>query len=157
MRLIEAPPVESLPRSTPNPRDDTWARHGKAPRVLLVDDDAATRLLCSITLQREGLLVLEAEDGWRALARARVEKPDLVVTDVEMPRLDGFELAEALRKDVHTRGIPLIFLSGATEGASEARARALGALAFLTKPVDAPALASLVVGLLAGAPPPQAA
>ena len=125
----------------------------KSQRVLIVDDDAATRLLCSINLRQEGLLVLEAADGRRGLARARSEKPDLVLTDVKMPGLDGFELAEALRRDVRTRGIPLIFLSGETEAANEARARELGALAYLSKPVDAPALASLVLSALAQAQP----
>ena len=83
-------------------------------RVLVVDDDPAMRLLCAINLELEGLVVLEAEDGLSALARARAEKPDLVVTDVSMPRLDGFGLAEALRRDRRTRRIPLVFLSGET-------------------------------------------
>jgi CheY-like chemotaxis protein len=121
----------------------------KSPRVLVVDDDANARALCSINLLLEGLEVLEAEDGHHGLARARLEAPDLVVTDVAMPGLDGFELAEALRRDDSTARIPLIFLSGEVDAANEARAQALGALAYVTKPFDPPAFAKLVAGALA--------
>jgi CheY-like chemotaxis protein len=121
----------------------------KSPRVLIVDDDSNTRALCSINLLLEGLEVLEAEDGHGGLARARLEAPDLVVTDVAMPGLNGFELAEALRSDDSTARIPLIFLSGEVDAANKARAHALGALAYVTKPFDPPAFAKLVAGALA--------
>jgi CheY-like chemotaxis protein len=117
-------------------------------RVLVVDDDPAIRMLCAVNLEIEGLVVLEAADGRRALEQARYEHLDLVVTDVMMPGLDGFDLAEALRRDERTREIPLIFLSGEADPASADRARRLGALAYLTKPFDPPALASLVAGEL---------
>jgi CheY-like chemotaxis protein len=121
----------------------------KSARVLVVDDDPNARALCSINLLLEGLEVLEAEDGRRGLARARLESPDLVVTDVAMPGLDGFELAAALRSDHETARIPLIFLSGEHNAANEARAHALGALAYVTKPFDPGAFAKLVAGALA--------
>jgi two-component system chemotaxis response regulator CheY len=120
----------------------------KSPRVLVVDDDPNARTLCSINLLHEGLEVLEAEDGRRGLVRARLESPDLVVTDVAMPGLNGFELAEALRDD-NTARIPLIFISGEHDADNEARARSLGALAYVTKPFDPPALAELVASALA--------
>jgi Mg2+ and Co2+ transporter CorA len=69
---------------------------------LIVDDDPAIRMLCSINLQIEGLRALEAADGERGLEQARSERPDLVVTDVMMPGLDGFQLAEALRSHERT-------------------------------------------------------
>jgi CheY-like chemotaxis protein len=118
---------------------------------LVVDDDPACRMLCSINLQFEGVVVLEAADGRRGLEQARSERPDLVVTDVRMPGLDGFQLAEALRRDERTSQIPLIFISAEKEPANAARARALGALAYLTKPFDPPALTSLVAGAFAEA------
>ena len=129
-------------------RDTRGGGEDKARRVLIVDDDPAIRLLCAVNLEIEGLVVLEAADGRRALEQARSEHPDLVVTDVRMPGLDGFDLAEALRNDERTREIPLIFLSGEAEPANADRARKLGALAYLTKPFDPPALASLVAGEL---------
>ena len=94
----------------------------KSRRVLVVDDDSNARALCSINLLLEGLEVLEAEDGRRGLARARLESPDLVVTDVAMPGLNGFELAEALRRDDNTAQIPLIFISGEHNPDNEALA-----------------------------------
>jgi two-component system phosphate regulon response regulator PhoB len=123
---------------------------GESPQacVLIIDDDAATREICAINLQLEGLRVLEAANGQIGLSRARFERPDLVLTDVEMPGLDGFQLAEALRRHERTRAMPLVFLSGELEAANEARAISLGALAYVTKPFDPVALAALVAGAL---------
>ncbi|MGZ4353116.1 MAG: response regulator [Gaiellaceae bacterium] len=119
-----------------------------ATRVLVVDDDPAIRMLCSVNLQLEGLVVLEATDGRHGLEQARSHRPDLVLTDVMMPGLDGFQFAEALRGDERTRRVPLIFLSGETDAAHEIRARELGALGYLTKPFDPAALASMIAGVL---------
>jgi chemosensory pili system protein ChpA (sensor histidine kinase/response regulator) len=119
-------------------------------RVLVVDDDDAVRTLCSVNLELKGLSVLEAADGLDALALVRGELPDLVITDVSMPRLDGFELAAALRADERTSGIPLVFLSGETTLAHRTRADALGALAYLTKPFDPYAVATFVADTLFG-------
>jgi two-component system chemotaxis response regulator CheY len=119
--------------------------------VLIVDDDPAIRLLCAVNLSAEGLQVLEAEDGLAGLAQARREHPDLVLTDVKMPGLDGFQPAEALRRDERTRWISLIFLTGEAGHANAERARALGALAYLTKPFDPCALASFVAQELVAA------
>lgn len=124
--------------------DTGSARDDEAARVLIVDDDPAVRLVCAVNLTAAGLQVLEAADGLDALAQAQTGLPDLVLTDVTMPGLDGFELAEGLRRDEQTRRIPLIFLSGEVAQANAERARALGALAYLTKPFDPIALASFV-------------
>lgn len=120
-------------------RSGRLSGNGRPARVLIVDDDPAIRMLCSVNLQIEGLPVLEAVDGEHGLEQARSERPDLVVTDVMMPGLDGFQLAEALRSDDRTRQIPLIFLSGEAGPANTERAHELGALAYLTKPFDPPA------------------
>jgi CheY-like chemotaxis protein len=139
---------------------ETLEQATSARKVLVVDDDPAVRLLCAIDLQRQGLVVIEACNGLEGLERARLDRPDLVLTDVMMPRLDGFQLAEALRRDEQTRQIPLIFLSGETSAASRARAHMVGALAFLTKPFDPSAIASLVSDALdrvLASPGPQAA
>jgi CheY-like chemotaxis protein len=121
----------------------------KSPRVLVVDDDSNARALCSINLLLDGLEVLEAEDGRRGLVRARLESPDLVVTDIAMPGLSGFELAEALRRDETTAQIPLIFISEEQDADNEARTLSMGAFAYVTKPFDPPALAKLVASALA--------
>jgi CheY-like chemotaxis protein len=136
-------------RSQPPAANGRVEGSGKPPRVLIVDDDPAIRMLCSTNLEIEGIVVLEAPDGRRGLEQARSSHPQLVVTDVMMPGLDGFQLAETLRGDERTRRIPLIFLSGQGDPAFAARAHELGALAYLTKPFDPPALVSLVAGVLA--------
>jgi CheY-like chemotaxis protein len=125
--------------------------------VLIVDDDPASRTLCAINLRIEGLVVLLAADGRRGLEQARSERPDLVLADVTVRGPNGFQFAEALRSDERTRQIPLIFITAETEPASAARAGELGALAYVTKPCDFPALALLVASLavLAGGRPPS--
>ena len=131
---------------------ETWTQgDGEAGRVLIVDDDATVRLVCAAKLKAEGLQVLEAADGLDALEQARRECPDLVLTDVTMPGLDGFELAERLRGDERTHGMPVIFLSGEGGQANAQRARALGAVAYLTKPFDPRALAAFVANELVAA------
>ena len=139
------------PRDSCRPREVGQARDAVTGRVLVVDDDAAVRLICSANLMAEGLQVLEAEDGLDALEQARRERPDLVLTDVKMPGLDGFQLAERLRRHEQTRRIPVIFLSGELGSGNAERARALGAQAYLTKPFDPRRLAALVARELAAA------
>lgn len=127
---------------------DAPGRNGESARVLIVDDDPAMRLLCAVDLSVAGMRVLEAADGLEGLEQARCAKPDLVLTDVRMPGLDGFRLAAKLRRDKRTRQIPLIFLSGEVARANVERAQALGALAYVTKPFDPLALAALVTEAL---------
>lgn len=119
--------------------------------VLIVDDDDAVRLVCAVNLEAAGVRVLEASDGLEGLEQARSHRPDLVLTDVAMPRLDGFELAERLRQDVRTCRIPVVFLSGEAAKPNGDRARAHGAVAFLTKPFDPAAVTALVVRELTSA------
>ena len=131
--------------------DAAHVRNRRAGSVLIVDDDPAVRLICALNLAAEGLLVREAEDGLDAIEQAQSVLPDLVLTDVKMPGLDGFQLAERLRRDKRTCRIPLIFLSGEVEQANVERAQALGASAYLTKPFDPGELASYVARELVAA------
>jgi CheY-like chemotaxis protein len=118
----------------------------RAPRVLLIDDDAAIRMLCSVCLRAHGIEVIEAEDGTQGLELVRRKRPDLVLLDVSMPGLDGFEVGELVRRHRKTRHIPLMFLSGEAE--NDTRARELGAIACLAKPFDPVALSSLIASAL---------
>jgi len=131
--------------------DAARARDGEGGRVLIVDDDAAVRLVRAVNLAVEGLQVLEAADGLDALDQARCEHPDLVLSDVTMPGLDGFQFTERLRGDERTHGMPVIFLSGEVGPPNAERARALGALAYWTKPFDPGALAAFVAHELVAA------
>lgn len=119
-------------------------------RVLLVDDDPGIRMLCSVTLRQAGLEVLEAPDGWLGLQRSLLDTPDVVVLDVAMPGLDGFQLAELLRGHDRTRCVPLLFLTAETGRVNRRRARSLGALAYIAKPFDPAALTALVLAAVRG-------
>jgi CheY-like chemotaxis protein len=105
-------------------------------RVLLVDDELSIRLICSINFTASGWECSEADDGEEALERIRTERPDVVLLDVMMPRLDGWQVAEQLLDDPATRDIPVVFLTARAERRDRERAHRLGAVGYLTKPLD---------------------
>lgn len=117
-------------------------------KVLVVDDEKFVRDLIRIKLVRSGLTVLEAENGLEALEIARDREPDIILMDLMMPKMNGFEACERLKADPRTSKIPLLFLSARSETATQEKARALGASGFLTKPFSPQKLAELVVELL---------
>jgi CheY-like chemotaxis protein len=95
----------------------------RAPHVLLVEDDRDTREMYSFYLSYSGLHVTEARTGRRALEQAREERPDVVVTDIAMPEMDGLELSRRLRAEEPTHDVPIIAVSGqASDGARQAGA-----------------------------------
>jgi CheY-like chemotaxis protein len=104
-----------------------------ARRVLLAEDDRFLRRAAEARLRRHGLEVLTAADGEEALRIARAEPLDLVLLDVVMPKLQGFEVLKALKQDVATARIPVIVLSNLGQQRDVAQAMALGAVAFLIK------------------------
>ena len=126
--------------------------------ILIVDDLLANRALLVTILRYHGHSVIETVNGNEALAAVHSERPDLVITDVLMPVMDGYELVRRLRIDPVTRAIPIVFCT-AHYGEREARALALssGVSAVLTKPVDAEALLAIVARALSGLLPPAAA
>jgi DNA-binding response OmpR family regulator len=117
-------------------------------RVLVVDDEAPIRLLCRVNLEAEKMEVLEAADGESGLEAARAEKPDVVLLDVMMPGMDGWEVAERLLDDDATREIPLVFLTARAELRDRARGLELGGVDYITKPFNPVELASVVESLL---------
>lgn len=123
-------------------------------RVLIVDDDMATRQVLRAQLERLGVTCFEAEDGEGAVALARQTPPDLIVLDVGLPRLDGFEVVDILRQG-KGRGTPLIVFTGRELSALDQSQLTLGATRHLTKSrtSDDALMASvkeLLNGLLAG-------
>jgi DNA-binding response OmpR family regulator len=107
----------------------------KKTRILIIDDDIGFRDLLRIHLSSAGYQVQVAEDGVTG-GRALLEQtPDLIISDVNMPFLDGFELLSLMRSDAGTAAIPVILLSGRSDGDTMAKAVELGAADFLTKPV----------------------
>src|SRR5215210_3983883 len=119
-----------------------------ATRVLVIDDEAPIRLLCRVNLEAEGMTVLEAADGPSGVDKARGELPDVVLLDVMMPGLDGWQVAEELLDDERTRGIPIIFLTARAELRDRARGLDAGGIEYVTKPFNPVELASLVTDLL---------
>ncbi len=105
----------------------------KARRVLLAEDDRFLRRAAEARLRRHGLEVLTAADGEEALRVARAEPLDLVLLDIVMPKLEGFEVLKLLKEDDATARIPVIVLSNLGQERDVAQAKALGAVAFLVK------------------------
>ena len=121
---------------------------GDNMRVLVIDDEAPIRLLCRVNLEAEKMEVLEASDGPTGLEKARNEGPDVVLLDVMMPGLDGWQVAEELLSDERTRGIPIIFLTARAEVRDRARGLDLGGIDYVTKPFNPVELAPLVRELI---------
>ena len=122
---------------------------GAAPtRVLVVDDEAPIRLLCRVNLEAEGMKVLEASDGVEGVETARGERPDVILLDVMMPGMDGWQVAESLVDDEATSHIPLIFLTARAELRDRAKGLELGGVDYITKPFNPVELASVVERLL---------
>jgi DNA-binding response OmpR family regulator len=117
-------------------------------KVLIVDDEAPIRLLCRVNLEPEGMEVLEAADGQSGLETARAELPDVILLDVMMPGMDGWEVAERLIDDETTHEIPLVFLTARAELRDRARGLELGGVDYITKPFNPTELASVVEHLL---------
>ena len=105
----------------------------RARRVLLAEDDRFLRRAAETRLRQHGLEVLTAVDGEEALRLARSEPLDLILLDVVMPKLEGFEVLRLLKEDPATARIPVIVLSNLGQERDVSQAMALGAVAFLVK------------------------
>jgi DNA-binding response OmpR family regulator len=107
----------------------------KKIRILIIEDDVGFRDLLRLHLSYAGYQVQLADDGITGGRALLAHPPDLVISDVNMPFLDGFQLLSLLRADAETAGIPVILLSGRSDSDAMAKAVELGAADFLTKPV----------------------
>jgi DNA-binding response OmpR family regulator len=116
--------------------------------VLVVDDDPVIRNLLEVNLQLEGYEVALAEDGADALSQIAATPPDLVLLDVMMPNVDGWEVAEQLKGDAATAHIPVAFLTARAMRSDVTRGTDLGVEAYVTKPFDPEELLALVARLL---------
>jgi twitching motility two-component system response regulator PilG len=105
-------------------------------KVLVVDDTNTVRTLVQLYLMSPAWEFAEASDGVEGLAKARALVPDIVISDVRMPQMDGFELCAAIRGDPALRHAAVLLLSMLDDEASRERGRMVGATAFLKKPVS---------------------
>lgn len=116
--------------------------------ILTVDDSASIRMTTKIALSNAGYQVTEAVDGQDGLTKAKGATFDLIVTDLNMPNMNGLEMIEALRQSPAHTGIPIIFLTTESDADMKARAKAAGATGWLTKPFDAENLVKIVKKVL---------
>jgi CheY-like chemotaxis protein len=122
--------------------------------ILIVEDMPNVLELMEVTLKFKGYPVITAKNGQEALSLIQKARPALVITDILMPKMDGYTLAQQIRKDPRTRNIPIIFLS-ATYVTSDDKdfALALGAVRFLEKPVDTEEFLLTIAEVLTGGTP----
>jgi two-component system, chemotaxis family, chemotaxis protein CheY len=116
--------------------------------VLTVDDSASARQAIKIALSGAGYGVVEAGDGLLGLAAAKSNSAQLVVTDLNMPNMDGLSFIKALRQLPAYRGIPIVFLTTESDEAVKREARAAGATAWITKPFKQEQLVAVVKKLI---------
>lgn len=147
-------PRRRVAHAEPGSEPETEAHSTAAERtlhVLLVDDDAPLRALYRFNLEASGMAVTEAEDGTAALELLEGALPDVVLLDVMMPGIDGWEVAARLAADPRTATLPVIFITALADDAARARGESSGAIGYLTKPFNPVQLADEVEALLAAA------
>jgi DNA-binding response OmpR family regulator len=126
--------------------DDESARGAarERPRILVVDDDAITRMLVKLLLEREQFEVLEAANGRDGVEIATRERPDLVIVDLNMPETDGYQAIAALRRDLSLATLPIVVLTSEDGPGIERRVLQLGADDYMLKPFDPDVMLSRV-------------
>lgn len=117
-------------------------------RVLICDDDPVILRLLQVNLELEGYDVLLAHHGEQAIEVANEQKPDLVILDIMMPRLDGYQTCERLKANEETKGIPVVFLSAKAQQADIEKGKEFGVADYLTKPFDPNDLVDVVQRLV---------
>ena len=108
----------------------------KQKKILAVDDERHIVRLVQVNLERAGYQVISAFDGKEALKKVESEKPDLIVLDVMMPHMDGFEVLTRLKSDDKTKNIPVVMLTAKAQDADVFRGWASGVDCYLTKPFN---------------------
>jgi len=128
---VSASPFNTLPQTT-------------ARTILVVDDSPTVRKLIAIKLEKEGHRVVPAVDGKDALAKLNDVMPDLIFTDITMPRMDGYQFCKLVRSDETTKHVPVIMLSGKDGFFDKVRGRMAGSTAYITKPFEPETLLKVV-------------
>jgi chemosensory pili system protein ChpA (sensor histidine kinase/response regulator) len=121
---------------------------GRQATVLVVDDSLTVRKITGRTLTREGYNVVVAKDGIEALERMQVRAPDVIVTDIEMPRMDGFDLTRNVRADPLLKDLPVIMITSRTADKHREHAAELGVTVFLGKPYEERELLDHIAGVV---------
>lgn len=119
-------------------------------KILLADDEEDIKAVVSLFLQSKGYEVVTAFDGLAAIDMAKTEKPDLILLDVMMPVVNGYEVCERLKADEQTRSIPIVMLSAMAQSESVDKGLSAGAADYVTKPFEPSHLEAVIQRILSG-------
>jgi DNA-binding response OmpR family regulator len=129
----------------------------KKPKVIIVDDDRETREMLTLALELEGFEVSQAANGLRLISAMHVDRPDVILLDVMMSWIDGFELCRSVKKNPEFENIPVLFVSARTSNEDRKKGLEAGAIDYFTKPLDTERLVGRIREILAkGAAPAPA-
>ena len=117
-------------------------------RILIADDEEDVVVALKFTLEKEGYECLTAYDGKEALDKAKKDNPDLIVLDIMMPKLNGYEVSRLLKFDAKFKQIPIIMLTARTQAKDKEIGQETGADVYITKPFEMDALVSTVNNML---------
>jgi CheY-like chemotaxis protein len=118
------------------------------PKILIIDDNEENRDALSRRLQRRGFQVVLAEDGLEGMEKVRLEKPDVVLMDMNMPKLDGWEATRQLKADQATRNVPIIAVTSHAMTGDRERSLEVGCADYHTKPVEMAKLLGQIEAIL---------
>jgi CheY-like chemotaxis protein len=121
-------------------------------RVLVVDDEPDVLLLCRVNLEFEGYEVVEASDGEQAMERLREQPFDVMLLDVMMPKMDGWQVLEAVKADDELKDLPVVMLTAKVQDQDQIRGWSQGAADYITKPFSPLALSQVLQDVLATDP-----
>jgi len=141
-------PVEAIQIIAPQASTITVEETEQVPLVMVVDDSLTVRKITSRLMSREGYRVETAKDGVDALEKMHDILPDVVLLDVEMPRMDGFELARVMRNDARLKSVPIIMITSRTADKHRNHALEIGVNVYLGKPYQEAVLLSHIADLL---------
>ena len=133
-------------------RPDGVAMPEARRKVLVVDDEADVLLLCRVNLEFEGYDVVEAADGEQAMEKVASERPDVILLDVMMPKMDGWQVLAALKANAETADIPVVMLTAKVQDQDQIRGWSGGAAEYITKPFSPLALSQVLEEVLAKDP-----
>jgi DNA-binding response OmpR family regulator len=120
------------------------------PQIIIVDDDRDTREMLTLALDLEGFEVWTAANGLRLISAMHVDRPDVILLDIMMSWIDGFELCRAIKQNPSFSDIPVIFISARKSDEDERAGRAAGAIDYFAKPLDIERLVERIREILAG-------
>ncbi|HEX2281662.1 MAG TPA: response regulator [Thermomicrobiales bacterium] len=123
---------------------ETSGPHGADKTILIVDDSASVRKLIELTLRREGYLLVTASSGVAALAALAENEPDLILLDLMLVQIDGFQLCSIIRNHPRLRHVPIVILTGRESAEDREAGLRAGVNAYVTKPFHPQDLASIV-------------